>query len=193
MLSLVYIIAWEDSLRFLDTSYTCCAGFIPPYHGYPDAPKPPPTPASPAPYRLYAAACRPDCQHRGRWAVNGQSACQKDPYEPHPALTVDVRCPKVGEEFTITVSNSTVEHPYYTITLDEAIFLARLTYDGQITLGEEIASFEILSTQASEWEMSITLKALEEGEFTFGISATGLVGGMWTGDGYGSVLISVGK
>ena len=126
-------------------------------------------------------------------AVNGQAACPPDPYEPHPALTVDVRCLKVGEEFTITVSNSTVEHPYYTITLDEAIFLARLTYDGQITYGEEITSFEILSTQATEWEMVITLKALIEGEFTFGVSATGLVGGMWTGDGYGSVLISVGK
>jgi len=126
-------------------------------------------------------------------AVNGQAACPPDPYEPHPALTVDVRCPKVGEEFTITVSNSTVEHPYYTIALDEAIFLARLTYDGQITYGEENASFEILSAQASEWEMSIILKARQKGEFTFSVSATGLVGGMWTGDGYGSVLISVGR
>jgi hypothetical protein len=126
-------------------------------------------------------------------AVNGQAACPPDPHEPHPALTVDVRCPKVGEEFTLTVSNSTVEHPYYTITLDDAIFLARLTYDGQYTYGEDIASFEILSAQASEWEMVITLKALQEGEFTFGISSTGLVGGMWLGDGYGIVLISVGR
>src|SRR5512137_1980180 len=74
--------------------------------------------------------------------VNGQAACLPDPHEPHPALTVDVRCPKVREEFTITVSNSTVEHPYYTITLDEDIFLARLTYDGQYTYGEENTSFE---------------------------------------------------
>ncbi len=97
----------------------------------------------------------------------------------------------MGEEFTLTVSNSTVEHPYYTILLDDEIPLVTLTYDGQVQPGGTTTAFEIISSQASEWEMSLTLRALEKGDFTFSVTATGLVGGMWAGDGYGSVLISV--
>jgi hypothetical protein len=123
-------------------------------------------------------------------SVNPLTTCPGEG-ESSPAITVDNPCPVVGSEFTIMVTNRTVEHPYYMVSLNDVVFMPKITYDGQIQYGEASPAFEILSAEGSEWELVITLKALMAGEYTFGFSATGIVGGMWAGDGYGSVMINV--
>jgi beta-glucanase (GH16 family) len=87
------------------------------------------------------------------------------------SFKVDDISPQVGEEFTIVVEQGDVRKPNYHVSVDLAKIVLKATYDGQVQMGEPHPAFEIISIKPSTDELTITLKALKKGVYTFNVSA----------------------